>query len=1176
MARPGKNEEKKAVSLRREDSLIPHRHDPGRTLLPGPLASVVSLATKSSSISLQIGTFIARRVIDGARVTSLTSLDLTRAAVESILLSAGHDVISRTRGELGKAEAEGLLEQSMAFLHSGLTQAAFLVATGFHISSATVSFTSSLSQYLLTMLDSFLGSTESSRAIASIITLIRREIRNPVTGMRGERVGLMDLLVGTVGLALLQRWARKTTEKEMRERRAEEVIWDVIVLNNGKRADVVGVKDEHGKTSYRTSVAGRQTDGALTRRSSFISVTGETDILDVMWNDEDGPENTLETDIEHYVQEQLPSHANITVTRKTITTQTVVVEISGTVAPHIETPPGFVVVEKTASQGPKDAPRSRSSQDISMPDERKYRIVYQAVNSRPQKQIANKRSKPRFKESFETRAANHLITPMYDYSASLESAAVQLLPFSTPANDDRTQHMAQVEPQIDWSDELNKVRNIGLESPDIERYGQSEHGITMASLRKLANDERRSVPSTKSPEPVNGTTKSHSLMAKFSLARLVPGYRQNSSENLSKAGSVGRPLPITPDKDQVLASNASRKSSKDQEPFPAFRFENNGVDARAGPDRHMSTSWSNHISRSDRGQLDNASHLTSPEMNSKGWTLASPSRSTSYINHRGRSSSLISQTDSHSSGSPEETRPNSPILHMNSPPYNRLVRRPSEKEVSLPDQVSRTSQRIHRRSRSFVPSIYTLHSDPSETSLIPADSSNWKLPYDQRVVRGLFRTGRLTGSYPLTHLIKNVTRFVRFASASYGSHFLRVMGIASERRKLLEHDSTHHHEHQSFSNHARLSASTILLSSFVDPQGGTNSRGETDTGLPLVHFVSLDHQSKAVVLTCRGTLGFEDVLTDMVCEYDDLYWRGAPYKVHKGIHASARRLLRGNGSRVVATIQAAMEEFSDYGLVLCGHSLGAAVAALLAIMISEPASMDTSPSAFVTASMPPDSQSLASKLGDTSRLPPSSWLPSGRPVHVYAFGPPATVSPSLRLATRGLITTIINGQDIVPSLSLGVLNDMQAVALAFKTDPSNAKGEVRGRVWEGLLGGLNRGWHDQRAGIIDQEEDQWAYSALKSLRASMVSPKLLPPGNIFVVETQTVLQRDAFVSDHDDASASRYPRLGRPATRAILKYVRDVEGRFRELRFGGAMLSDHSPARYEISLAALSNGVLDD
>ncbi len=61
----------------------------------------------------------------------------------------------------------------------------------------------------------------------------------------------------------------------------------------------------------------------------------------------------------------------------------------------------------------------------------------------------------------------------------------------------------------------------------------------------------------------------------------------------------------------------------------------------------------------------------------------------------------------------------------------------------------------------------------------------------------------------------------------------------------------------------------------------------------LWYTISLDHQSKAVVLACRGTLGFEDVLADLTCDYDDLVWRGESYKVHKGIHASARRLHMG-------------------------------------------------------------------------------------------------------------------------------------------------------------------------------------------------------------------------------------------------------------------------------------------
>jgi hypothetical protein len=66
-----------------------------------------------------------------------------------------------------------------------------------------------------------------------------------------------------------------------------------------------------------------------------------------------------------------------------------------------------------------------------------------------------------------------------------------------------------------------------------------------------------------------------------------------------------------------------------------------------------------------------------------------------------------------------------------------------------------------------------------------------------------------------------------------------------------------------------------------------------------------------------------------------------------------------------------------------------------------------------------------------------------------------------------------------------------------------------------------------------------------------------------------VLQRDAFLKIGEAENG-----LGRPAIRSVLKYVRDVERRFAEVRFGGSMLLDHSPGRYEASLSALGRGVL--
>lgn len=435
----------------------------------------------------------------------------------------------------------------------------------------------------------------------------------------------------------------------------------------------------------------------------------------------------------------------------------------------------------------------------------------------------------------------------------------------------------------------------------------------------------------------------------------------------------------------------------------------------------------------------------------------------------------------------------------------------------------------------------------------------------------------VAGSFPRYHILRNLDRYMRFASASYGSNFLRFMKIGREMPILRALDDTHH-ELRSFAHHTESDTDSILLSSFVDPQGGSDSTGSTNTGVPMVHYISLDHESKAVVLACRGTLGFEDVLADMTCDYDDLAWRGGTYKVHKGIHASARRLLYGGDGRVLLTLRQALEEFRDYGVVLTGHSLGGAVTALLGVMLSEQASAGAS---FVTSGSLDSHRLLGSPADKRTQEPPQLIsLPPGRPIHVYAYGPPATMSASLRRATRGLITSVVNGHDLVPHLSLGVLHDLQAVALAFKTDNSDAKSEVRRRVWEGFQTGLAAKWYSEPGAgghrfmptaAEEDEGEEWAWAALKVLRASMMSHKLVPPGEVFAVESSAVLRRDAFVA----AAAGEEAQFARPARRVVLRYVRDVEARFGEVRFGTGMLTDHSPGKYEDALRRLRWGVME-
>ncbi|KAF8250404.1 alpha/beta-hydrolase [Wilcoxina mikolae CBS 423.85] len=344
---------------------------------------------------------------------------------------------------------------------------------------------------------------------------------------------------------------------------------------------------------------------------------------------------------------------------------------------------------------------------------------------------------------------------------------------------------------------------------------------------------------------------------------------------------------------------------------------------------------------------------------------------------------------------------------------------------------------LHPTKNNYVPSIYTLHTSHSTTSLLHLLSYTPPTSEDPGPC------------YPTAfHLLHNLRKYIRFSAASYGARFMRFL-LGSQFLPLPTAEREHHLEHLAFSFHTSLPVDTILLSSHYDPSGGFDSAGHTGTGRPLVHFVCVDHEAAAVVVTCRGTLGLEDALIDLTCEYTSITLRGHSYRVHKGMYNSATLLLR---SRLLHNLATALAAYPSYGLVLTGHSLGGGVAALVSILISAPHQNG----AFTTS---------------------HPALPQDRPIHCYAFGSPAIVCESLRKATRGLVTTVVNGNDVVPSLSIGVVRDFHSVALSFREDTDGVLGEVRRRFLRGVF----------------------CVAVLKTLRAGMRAEKLVPPGEVWRV-----------------------------------------------------------------------------
>ncbi|KAJ1981874.1 hypothetical protein H4R35_000532 [Dimargaris xerosporica] len=500
-----------------------------------------------------------------------------------------------------------------------------------------------------------------------------------------------------------------------------------------------------------------------------------------------------------------------------------------------------------------------------------------------------------------------------------------------------------------------------------------------------------------------------------------------------------------------------------------------------------------------------------------------------------------------------------------------------------------------------------------------------------------------------------------------------------------------HPNHDSFATHTELPLESILYSSYTNLASLYDSQiknhqashrrprasqslatalvPHTLRELPkpclhaLVHYISVDHDLKSIVLTCRGTLGISDVLTDLLFHYADMdlpypdpgwaldHPESPPlrpsYRTHAGMLQSAQ-LLASPASSVFSELRQAMLQFPDYGLIFCGHSLGGGVAALLAILWSRvtlispdaanPADQQAMRS-FDHIWQRPDCPLFAHRHADDGPwlirrfvTSEASGLPPSRPIHCFSYGVPAAASADLSHYCRGLVTSVVNTNDIIPNLSIGLLHDFKDLATALASEPEPVTEQVIQRVLKTMVhqnrhdrtteykthavrshryvsaqkqarlnhGGSNlSNTKDQTNGRASHvaaasEHKDWFWALMKTMWANMDNEKLYPPGDVYILEptlTGGGSSSTTSASTHDaapwlqglvapTASSSLLPdtsvdTAAQPLSVALYR-CHDVVARFGELRFHRRMLIDHSPKLYEDYIAALVKGEPDN
>ncbi|CEJ03033.1 hypothetical protein RMCBS344292_17024 [Rhizopus microsporus] len=205
------------------------------TLLPEQIANVITAIALAARLSIRCSSLLIEALIESVKYSTSFSFGVSRHVIINALSTAKkfHELTSTNNLSIDKTSFLQVLDKytnlGIYIVHHSFTLVELFALSGLHFTSQTIKSGLMAAEESVGIIDGIFGSNESSRAIASIITLVHDElVKDP--DFKLAKIGKVAILSGLTkaitSFAIIQNFTHHRTVRQM----DINILWKGLVV----------------------------------------------------------------------------------------------------------------------------------------------------------------------------------------------------------------------------------------------------------------------------------------------------------------------------------------------------------------------------------------------------------------------------------------------------------------------------------------------------------------------------------------------------------------------------------------------------------------------------------------------------------------------------------------------------------------------------------------------------------------------------------------------------------------------------------------------------------------------------------------------------------------------------------------------------------------------------------